>query len=339
MSTTNLEKRLIESISKSTTNLEKRMIESISKLFDEQNKKIDKKFDNQDKKIDKKFDEQDKKIDKKFDYFETNIGTKLYTFEKRVEKIEGYFGIDVETIEIELNKIAEEYLKEQKFIDNYTIKKLNDRFFYSSVDRPNERSGDPITEFDGGAFIVSNNQIKDENYFIIIEAKHIISIDLINRKIIQIYNIKNDLENINKSKKKYKNFRGDEKDTDIGNIKQIYLFIGGPLWRKDAKQYIEDIFYNKITKLKWNNKKRFAPTNYDNINDKDIIDYIKKYIIYIIPKQKRYIIYDNEFEFNPIDNVIDTSSLIGGKRTKIYKGPMMKLFSDFDPILRKKIEG
>ena len=240
-----------------------------------------------------------------------------------------------------MTNLVEAYLPKYNLFNNLTIKKIISfsktgiNFYNSTIN-----SDAPMTEFDGAFLLYDTDKPK---YLIIIEAKHAIDVQKINRKIIQIYYIKKLLNDkkINKGSHKFKNF--DSTSTidsniinDIEEIDDIFLFIGAPFWIKDSIKYIKELNNGNRPTLDLYYKK-LIPHYYNPSDESDIIKNIKSHIIYILPQNDRYFLYD---ETDSIVGPIDFS--LGGKKiykkTRMIRGPKMILCKNFDPERRKKIE-
>jgi hypothetical protein len=184
-------------------------------------------------------------------------------------------------IETEINKAAEEYFK--LYFEGYDVVALNIKYLLNPTNK------EQITEFDGVYMAKPRTRTKDYT-LVIIEAKNLISIPKINKKILQLSRIVKYLE----SAKDYKNgkpdpgwtegFKNDVDRHSFDQVNHIDLFIGGPVWEENASGYIEKINAGTLldTDLeidKMSSDQKIA-----------ILAYLKNHLHRIIPVGKRYAI-------------------------------------------------
>jgi len=215
-----------------------------------------------------------------------------------VKIISNTMNLNFKNIETELNKNIIKYFENKNVDKKYKLKQLSFRKLFDPF------SDLEITEFDGIFLLEENNK----RYLIIVEAKHYVSFENVNKKLNQIYYLleylkqaklymknyynKPNLSEINiKEKDKYtRSFSGTVEQFELHTIDEIMFFIGGPIWQDKVSLYIDDINKGKLEKFKSSNKKN-KKKNVDNDQEKEagVLDYLKKHnIIMIIPKMADY---------------------------------------------------
>ncbi len=281
--------------------------EKIDEKFNDFEKKIDIRFE----KIDEKFYDFEKKINIRFDKIDERfekIEKDIKNMQKEIKEIKDYINIEAKGIEHEIGDIIKNhYLTTRrgdvKFI-TFPIKKIH-----------NNNDGNIITDFDYALIAF----VKDEFYqIIIIEAKHYITFEKINNKIYQIYKLKElfnliktipDIET--KSDIYHKLFINDiillKKFINFDKLEsKILFYIGGPTLEHETDLYINEINTKDYDDNKYKHKFSSLIKKTSEEKIKEILQYLKGNIGYIIPKGNRYKIFDNSI----------MHELIGGTRYK-----------------------
>ena len=184
-------------------------------------------------------------------------------------------------IETEINKTAEEYFN--LYFEGYDVEALNIKYLLNPTNKQQ------ITEFDG-VYMAKPRSGTEDYTLVIIEAKNLISIPKINKKILQLSRIVKYLE----SAQDYKNgkpdpgwtegFKNDVDQYSFDKVNHIDLFIGGPVWEENASGYIEKINTGTLPE---------AELDIDKMNSTQkiaILEYLKHHLHRIIPVGKRYAI-------------------------------------------------
>jgi len=266
-----------------------------------------------------------------------NIENEIYSLKNNVAKlndrvinIEKFVKIDSTGIEEEITKNVKKYL--YNTYQGSIIRKCNLKNIIDPI------TNKQITELDGAFYLTFNNylnkKIKDDRYkfLVLIEAKHHITINQINEKIVQIYKIKKYLDLLkNKIPKDkytpiiYRKIIGTIKHLQINYLnKQLYLFIGGPTWEKESLDYCKNINKGTLEHINWKNKTK----DLNNDEEKEILEYLKNHIITIVPSGMRYEI--NDFEKSiKIDNILEEEDLILKGGNKKFIGYEMVILPNY----------
>lgn len=228
-------------------------------------------------------------------------------------------------IEYEISRNVKKFLYEKykgTIIKKFKIKKMI---------IPKTLTEQQITVFDG-VYILSYNdypstkpktKLNDNSELVIIEAKHHITIEQINEKILQIYKIVKKFSNEDDPLYKYtfnvKTSRMIKRHItylSLDKITKIYFFIGGPTWEEKSIKYCEDIKKGIITSMMFSNQLNndFYSSNKDDI-DNFILNNLRNNIAVVIPSGLRY-------EINDFNNIIEKE---GNKNN----GLMMKILPNY----------
>ena len=261
---------------------------------------LDSKFEDFEKKIDQRFEKIDQRFEKIDQRFE-KIDQRFEKIENNIKEIKDYINIESKGIENELGDIIKNHYRRTRRGDVqfivFPIKKIH-----------NYLDGNIITDFDYALIAFVENEYYQ---IILIETKHYITFEKINKKLYQLYKLKQSLKLINETNiYEYHNLF----IKDIELLKKfiqfdklddnILFYIGGPTWEYDTEKYINELNINDYVNLSYKNKLKNIKLNEQEL--KKLLDYIKGNIGCIIPKGTRYKIIDNSL----------THELIGGK----YKG-------------------
>jgi cell division protein FtsB len=186
-------------------------------------------------------------------------------------------------IETEINKTAEDYFK--VYLEAYDVTPLDIKFMY------NPTNGQKITDFDGIYLAKPRLGTQQQKYIlIIIEAKNLVSIPKINKKIYQLTRIVKYIEAAEKYKqgkqdsKWTETFKNDVDRCEFDKVSHIELFIGGPVWEMDASEYINSINTGSLSA---------DDLDIASLSDTEkvtILEYLKQHVHRIIPVGKRYAI-------------------------------------------------
>jgi len=233
-------------------------------------------------------------------------------------------------IEYEISRNVKKFLYEKykgTIIKNFKIKKMI---------IPKTLTEQQITVFDG-VYILSYNdypstkpktKLNDNSELVIIEAKHHITIEQINEKILQIYKIVKKFSNEDDPLYKYtfnvKTSRMIKRHItylSLDKITKIYFFIGGPTWEEKSIKYCEDIKKGIITSMMFSNQLNndFYSSNKDDI-DNFILNNLRNNIAVIIPSGLRY-------EINDFNNIIEENDI--EKEGNKNNGLIMKILPNY----------
>lgn len=230
------------------------------------------------------------------------IKKSVATLTDRVNELDNYKTHESRAIEYEITNRVKSSLNTR--FEGFTITKFPLKRLFDPV------TDNEITELDG-AFLVSSKPtgtIPVKSYLIIIEAKHFITTDKIETKLLQIYNIHNylnfakNIKNPNKQVHVTPLFRKYVEQYNLDQINDIYLYIGGPVWDTDTVKFCTDLNSGKITHLrskKVNDKIKKLKTNEKTIDiiRMSLLNYGKGHIAYIVPRGLDYVINDGTTEF------------------------------------------
>ena len=263
-------------------------------------------------KFEQKLEEKLEPIRKELIGLKKNIGQ----LNDRLKNVEGYTKNDSRGIEDEISKNVKYFIYNK--YNGSTIKKSNFKKL------TNLETNEDITQFDG-IYLMSfddyqsinkKNKINKDTSLVIVEAKHYITIEQINEKIVQIYKIKKYIDTI----KRFNNddiyryafnditsrkFENTIKHLGLNNLSgKIYLFIGGPTWEDGSIKYCKDINNGILKNIKWSKKNLL-----NNSEELEILEYLKNNIAVVIPSGLRYEIDDFTKQIS-IKNIIEEADLI-----------------------------
>ncbi len=254
------------------------------KLDEKLDQKLDKRFNDFEKKLDKRFEQIDQRFEK--------IDQRFEKIEKDIKEIKDYINVESKGIENEIGEIIKNHYRKTRRGDvefvEVPIKKLH-----------NYSDGNIITDFDYALIAF----VKDEFYqLIIIEAKHYVKFEKINRKLEQLYKLKHLFElvtttNITNYHKLFlKDIESLKNVIDFNKLdSKILFYIGGPTWEQNADKYINDINSSEFDKLQFKDIFKKIKLNEEEL--KKLLEYVKGNIGCIIPKGTRYSIFDNSLTY------------------------------------------
>ena len=253
-----------------------------------------------------------------------HLKKRVATIETRLSDNDDYRKNESIGIEHEINHAVKPHLKNEyqgQHVVNFPLKSIRD-----------PESNRLITEFDG-AFLVQSPD-KSEAKLIIVEAKHIITTARINTKLVQMSTVNSYIEKARvwhirqqdpseltpddiRLLERYtdvtftRQFEASCKQHKLYTIKDVFLYVGGPIWDDYTVKYCNDI-NNGITEFK----------DYSGSLTKDqqleILNLCKGHIGTIVPQGVRY-------------KVSDALSVLneGGGKKKTLLGPYMRYMPNF----------
>jgi hypothetical protein len=211
--------------------------------------------------------------------------------EDRVVTLERFVKIDSTGIENEINQAVFQHLP-QRF-PGFDIKPFTLKNIFNPI------GNNQITELDGAYILVHKQEhtlsLPARRYLIIVEAKHHVDYTRINRKLEQMYILKEFLKaakDVSLNSKRYTNkFKNSVKNYKLDTIDEIYLYIGGPTWENEMVKYVKSL--NKVESIsRVINSPRLQLHDINVEQFADVLEYMQDHIGTIVPKGTRYIIND-----------------------------------------------
>jgi hypothetical protein len=227
----------------------------------------------------------------------------IVSLKGEVAQIKDYINKDANAIENEIGPIIKNHYRETR--------KSNVHFMKYPLKKIHDCDGRYITDLDYA--VIAYNEDEDFYQLIIIEAKHHINYDKINRKIEQIFYIQRWLQNIKNDYVHSDCHAQFYKDIDILERKKIFLkkfneqilfYIGGPSYQQECVQYIQKIYNGKINKLIIPQNTHTPNMSIDEI--KKTLEYLHNNIGIIIPLGDRYRVEDSSTLEKTIGGAVKT---------------------------------
>lgn len=243
-----------------------------------------------------------------------------------IRKIENYQSNDSYGIEEEINKNVKAFLK-QKY-EGSVVKKCK----LDKISHPD--TNQLITQFDGSFLIeyddfplktsssAKTTKVKKNTLLVIVEAKHHVTIEQINEKIVQIYKIKeyiNMLKRFPDEKEKYSKKTARKIENTIhhlrlNNISQIQFFIGGPTWENKSFEYCQKLNQGLLENIQWSGHKNKS-NPLDGSQEQETFQYLKNNINVVIPSGQRYEVKDFSTHQLNKRNIIEDDDMMFPERT------------------------
>lgn len=209
-----------------------------------------------------------------------------------IKQIQNFLQIESSGIEEEINQTVRRFLT-QRF-QGYKLKELEIKNIKSPF------SKDFITEFDG-IFVASPKlESATASYLVIVEAKHYVSFERINRKLEQIHFLKDYIRcakmfhegNTDPRGNWTQQFKATVNQYKLYNIEHIYLYVGGPVWEKGTVTYIDKINTNIGQLTRFDRKHEPSRPKITIDDEQNVLEYLKTYVKAIVPQGARYVVKD-----------------------------------------------
>lgn len=182
-------------------------------------------------------------IDKRFE----TIDKRFKVIDKELKNIGNYIKRDASISEMEMNETVRMHL--EKVFQGYFIIKYDDQL--KTIRDPYDPSI-LLTDFDGLLLLKSKNEKQfpnAERILVIIEAKHYISLEKVEQKLMQKHKLKDFIKiskDINELKNTSKKFQETVKTHKLDKVSEVYLYLGAPFWDSKAKELAETEYKKEL---------------------------------------------------------------------------------------------